>query len=104
MRGQIRHLITMMRRSGVSIGILPAQTRLTPVVNTGAFTILDFPRKGGQPSEPTTVYCQGLTGALYPDQPHEVEQFEDMWASIADESLTDDDAITYLEKWAGVLP
>lgn len=103
MRGQLLQLLQFAKRPGVSVAILPLPERVTPTVSTGPFTILDFPTKGGKPSEPTTVYCQGLTGALYLDQPHEVQKFEDMWASIADDSLTGEDAINLLEKKAGEL-
>ena len=82
MRGQLRRLVTFMRKPSVSVGILPMPDRLTPAVSTGPFTILDFPGSGGKPGEPTTVYCQGLTGALYLDQPHEVEQFEDIGRAL----------------------
>lgn len=96
MRDQLLYLLRMMRKPGISVSVLPRQTSLTPVANTGTFTILDFPRNGGRPSEPTTVYCQGLTGALYLDQDHEIERFEEIWAGIADDALSGDDAVGFI--------
>lgn len=99
-RAQLLHLAEMASKPRISVGVLPLQPKLRRASNTGAFTILDFPMKGGRRSEPTTVYCEGLTGALYLDQEHEIAQFEDMWSSIAEESLTGDDAIKLLKTKA----
>ena len=102
MRDQLLHLLKMMKKPGISVSILP-QTTLSPVINTGAFTILDFPMTGGRPSEPTTIYCQGLTGALYLDQEHEIATFEELWASIADDALSGQDAVNFITERAEAL-
>ncbi len=43
----------------------------------------------GRETEPTTVYVDGFTGALYLDKPHEVERyanaFENIWGAALDE-------------------
>ena len=95
---QLLHLIKMAGKPGISVSVLPLDRGLTPVVNTGAFTILDFPINGRGPNEPTTVYCQGLTGALYLDREEEITVFEDVWASAADDALTDEDAVNFLRE------
>ncbi len=96
MHYQLLHLLKMMEKPGIGVSILPTQTYVSPVVNAGAFTILDFPLTGGKPSEPTTVYCQGLTGALYLDREHEIATFEELWASIAEDALSGKDALNYI--------
>ena len=104
MRYQLLHLLKMMEKPGISVSVLPTETSLTPVANTGPFTILDFPVTGGKPSEPTTIYCQGLTGALYLDQEHEVATFEELWASIAEDALSGQDAVNYIGEKVEVMP
>ena len=99
-RDQLVHLAEVAAKPKVSIGVLPLTSKLHVSCVTGAFTIMDFPLKGGRPSEPTTVYCEGLTGALYLDKEHEIDQFEGMWASIADDALTGEDAVNMLKAKA----
>jgi hypothetical protein len=75
--------------------VLPLSAGLTrAVLASGSFTILDFPPGGnGESSEPTTVYCaDGLTGALYLDQPAEVEAYEDIWRAVVEASLSAPDS------------
>src|SRR5690606_2492994 len=79
-REQLLHLVEMASRPGISVSVLPFGAGLHGAMTAGAFTILDFPMKGGTPTEPTTVYSEGLTGALYLDQEQEISQFEETWA------------------------
>lgn len=97
---QLLHLAEMAGRPKISISVLPLTSKLHRACTTSAFTILNFPMSGGRPVEPTTVYCEGLTGALYLDQEHEIAQFEEMWACIAEDSLSGDDAITLIKTRA----
>lgn len=99
-RDQLLHLVEMATQPRISISVLPLTRRLHKASHTGPFTILDFPRKGAKLTEPTTVYCEGLTGALYLDQEHEIAQYEEMWASIADDSLSGEDAINLIRTRA----
>jgi len=60
---------------------------------SGPFVILRFPLNGtGQETEPTTVYVEGFTGALYLDKPHEIERyttaFTNSWESSLDEKAS----------------
>ena len=97
-REQLDQLLKMASKPGISISLLPSRG-LHRAVEVGSFTILDFPMNGGKPSEPTVVYSQGLTGALYLDKEHEISRFEEVWASIADEALSGDDFHHYISNF-----
>ncbi len=58
----------------------------------GAFTILDFPADGNKEPEPSTVYSEGLTGALYLDKPADVAAFDDVWTRIQSVSLDESES------------
>jgi hypothetical protein len=47
----------------------------------GPFTILEFAPTSRGP-EPSIVYSDGLTGALYLDKPREVAAYDEVWKSI----------------------
>lgn len=86
---QYRHLLRVGQLSNVSIRVLPLRAGLhSGAVAGGSFTILDFPDLGrARGAEPTTIYSDGLTGALYLDKPDEVAAYERVWASIVAASL-----------------
>lgn len=50
----------------------------------GSFVILDFPAtKGGRAApEPSVVYSESLTGALYLDKPDELAAYESTWKGV----------------------
>jgi hypothetical protein len=54
----------------------------------GSFIILEF-SPNGREAEPSVVYSDGLTGALYLDKPREVAAYEAVWASIQKVSLSE---------------
>jgi hypothetical protein len=89
MTEQFRHLLRVGRLPNVSIRVLPLRAGLHPgAVAGGSFTILDFPDLGlARGAEPTTVYSDGLTGALYLDKPDEIAAYEKVWASIVAATL-----------------
>lgn len=55
--------------------VMPFSAGLHAGAMSGPFVILRFLRDGDSiESEPATVYVDGFTGALYLDNPHEVER------------------------------
>ncbi len=91
MAAQCRHLYDIGELPNVTLGVVPFTAGWHLGCEAGPFTILRFPTGGnGVELEPTTVYVQGFTGALYLDQPHEVARFtaafEDMARMILDDS------------------
>lgn len=87
-RDQLQHLITMIE-SGVSLRIIPSHRWPHRVSMAGPFVILDFPSMGARPAEPTTVYSEGLTGALYLDRPKEIRPYAEAWDAMGELALSD---------------
>jgi transcriptional regulator with XRE-family HTH domain len=93
MREQIDFLIDATRRLNTRIQILPTGTGgLTGVGNS--FSLLPLPTK----ILPDVVYLEHLAGALFLDDPHEIEPYRHAMALLGTTALHPDDTITELEK------
>jgi transcriptional regulator with XRE-family HTH domain len=69
-------------RPNISIRILPLSAGPHRAFH-GPFVILDFPRPStARDPEPTTVYQEGPTGALYLDKPAEARVYDAIWADL----------------------
>lgn len=79
---QLAHLVNVSTKPSISVRVLPRVAGLHLANESGAFVILDFPRLGPREPEPTTVYSEGLTGALYLDKTAEVNAFERVWLEL----------------------
>jgi transcriptional regulator with XRE-family HTH domain len=100
MAGQLRHLVEVGKRRNVSIRVLLIRAGLHRALTCGAFAILDFPSgRGGRTPEPSTVYSDSLTGALYLDKPHEVAAYSDVWSSLVAASLGEDDSMKLIHEY-----
>lgn len=98
---QLRHLAEMSRRKNVSVRILPIRAGLHQALTCGAFAILGFPSgPGGRTPEPTTIYSDNLTGALYLDKPHEVAAYSGVWDNVAAASLDEDASAKLIHELA----
>ncbi|MDG4763380.1 Scr1 family TA system antitoxin-like transcriptional regulator [Solwaraspora sp. WMMD406] len=63
----------------IAIRMVPFSAGLhRATVTNGAFTILDFDGS----DEPTIIYADGLTGALYLDKPAEAAAYEEVWSAV----------------------
>ena len=77
--GQLEHLVTVGRQPNLSLRVIPSAVGLhRGNMTSGTFTILDF--DGG--AEPSLVYSDSLTGALYLDKPAEVATYGEAWAAM----------------------
>ncbi|MFI9641034.1 helix-turn-helix domain-containing protein [Micromonospora sp. NPDC051925] len=91
MAGQLRHLLDMAALPNVSLRVLPFTAGPPLASETGTFVMLGFPQAFGRAStEPTTVYLENITGALYLDKPAEVAAYDRVWADL--ETLAPDEA------------
>lgn len=92
MAEQLNKLVEVSELPNVSLRIMPFDSGGHRGIMSGPFVILDFPRapNGNGASEPTTIYVEGWTGALYLDKPKEVERYEDAWADLTKRSLDED--------------
>ena len=83
MVGQLRHLLDVAALPNVSLRVLPLAAGPPLASETGTFVLLGFAQALGRASsEPTTVYLENITGALYLDKPTEVAAFEHVWSDL----------------------
>ncbi|WP_080645023.1 helix-turn-helix domain-containing protein [Salinispora pacifica] len=92
MREQIDRLLDAGTAPNISVRVLPLGNELSQVATSGSFVILDFPTIGLRPSEPTTVYNEGLSGALYIDRIAEVRTYADAWNGLTAQALDADES------------
>jgi transcriptional regulator with XRE-family HTH domain len=83
MAGQLHHILDVGGQSHVTVRVLPFAAGPHQAMVAGTFVILDFPDN----REPTTIYSESLTGALYLDRPAEVDAYNDVWDRLAEAAL-----------------
>ncbi|MFE9655492.1 helix-turn-helix domain-containing protein [Micromonospora sp. NPDC006431] len=85
MIGQLNGLLEASERRNASVRVVPLAAGPHLGAVAGSFVILDFPiAKGGRAApEPSVVYSESLTGALYLDKPAELRAYEGAFASVA---------------------
>lgn len=91
MAQQLWHLLKANERPHVSVRALPLASGPHRASVSGAFTILDFPPDEAGRHEPSTIYSESLTGALYLDKPGETETYDAVWAELAEKALDPDE-------------
>lgn len=101
---QLTHLAAMADRPNLSIRVLTLGAGPHRGFH-GPFVILDFPRETqARDPEPTTVYQEGPTGALYLDRQSEVNVYEGIWSSMASMALDKAESkrliLAITERWA----
>jgi hypothetical protein len=90
---QLAHLVNISTaRPNVSVRVIPKERALHLASFAGSFVLLDFPAIRLRKPEPSTVYIEGLTGALYLDDPEEVNTFERVWTALDRVALDRDDS------------
>jgi transcriptional regulator with XRE-family HTH domain len=89
MAEQLQHINKTSELPNVRVLVLPLGAGLhRAAMAGGSFVILDFPTTGANP-EPSTVYSDGLTGALYLDKPPEITAYNEVWTSLVSSCLTE---------------
>lgn len=96
-REQLEHLAGAGAARNVHLRILPSAVGPHRQSGQGPFVILDFQADLGGRPEPTTIYCEGVTGGLYLDKEEEVALFEDVWAALADLALNAEESRVLIE-------
>lgn len=85
---QLRHLLTMVQRPGITVRILPYSAGFHGGMAASAFNLLDFPDgPQGEPLEPPLTYVETLTGAMYLNKPDEVAAYELVWRDLKRKAL-----------------
>ena len=98
MTNQIDKLIAASDASNVTVRVLPLGRGLSDVAVAGNFVILDFATYGARSAEPTTVYNEGLSGALYLDRVAEVRAYAEVWNQLNAEALSVEDSRTLMRR------
>lgn len=99
MAEQLESLIEVMGHPKVSIRVLPFEIGLHPGHHCGPFVLMQFPiTDRGQRLEPTTVYKEGLTGALYLDKPREAARHEEAFNAIWTLTSTESRSMGFLHE------
>ena len=86
---QLDAVVESSTATNITVRILPLATGPHHAIVPGAFVILDFASSSddARRPEPTTIYAENLTGALYLDKPAEVRAYEQVWADLEALSL-----------------
>ncbi len=98
MSRQISKLIEVSAAPNVIIRIVPLGGRLNRAAVAGSFVILDFPVKGARSAEPTTVYHESLSGALYLDRLDEVRAYAEVWNQLSATALNSEESHALLRR------
>lgn len=103
MTAQLGHLLEASELPNVSVRVAPLAAGPPPGAVAGSFVILDFPAsKGGRTApEPSVVYSESLTGALYLDKPDELRAYEDVWSGVAALALSEAESRDMIKRAAG---
>ncbi|WP_040698337.1 helix-turn-helix domain-containing protein [Nocardia vinacea] len=84
---QCRHLADMSTRPNISIRILPFKAGFPLGTPVGPFVILDFEPKTNGVAEPTVIYVENYTGAMYLEEEADVERYRRASATIQHTAL-----------------
>jgi transcriptional regulator with XRE-family HTH domain len=87
MADQLRHLLAIDELPNVVIRVLPLKAGLHFGAVAGSFVMLDFPIRNRAEPEPSIIYKESLTGALYLDRKEELAVYDEVWANIDDLAL-----------------
>ena len=86
LRDQIEHLRRAARRENIQVRVLPWSVGAHAAM-AGAFRILDF----DDPEDPDVVYLESHVGALYLEEPVEVEEYRRIFDLICKEAVPIED-------------
>jgi hypothetical protein len=94
---QLRHLMAQGVAGRVDLRVLPFPT-LHRGVAVGGFTILDFPARVRLAPEPTTVYRESPTGAIYLDEPPQTSVYERIWDDLVARALPAEESLKMISR------
>jgi hypothetical protein len=93
MRAQLRHLIDVAERPSVTLQVLPFSTA-AHVQPISPFTILEF----DEPTDPTVVYLEHLTGCLFVEEKAEVRRYKVVFDHLCAEALGPSQSIELIAR------
>ncbi|MFG2059882.1 helix-turn-helix domain-containing protein [Micromonospora sp. NPDC048871] len=98
MSRQIDKLIEASEAPNATVRIAPLGGKLNRAAVAGSFVILDFPAKGARSAEPTTVFHESLSGALYLDRLDEVRAYAEVWNQLSATALSSEESRALLRR------
>ncbi|MFF0468313.1 helix-turn-helix domain-containing protein [Micromonospora zamorensis] len=103
MSEQLARLLKAWELPNVSVRIAPLAAGPHPGAVAGSFVLLDFPATNGGRAvpEPSVVYSESLTGALYLDKPDELRAYEDVWKGLDALALSPADSRDMIKRLVG---
>jgi transcriptional regulator with XRE-family HTH domain len=101
MAEQLHHLLQVGERDSVSIRVLPLSVGLHRGVEAGTFVMLEFPLGNRATPEPSVIYSESWTGAIYLDRPDEFAAYEKVWASLDQLALDEGQSRHLINKIIG---
>jgi len=93
MRGQIEHLLDLMKRPNISVQVVPFRQG-GHAAESGAFTILRFDGE----DQPDVVYLEQLVSALYLDKREQVDRYAQTMVRLTGEAPPPEDTADLLAK------
>jgi transcriptional regulator with XRE-family HTH domain len=91
LRAQLRRLADIAEFPNVSIRVLPLSIGAHPG-NDGAFWMVDF-----APPDPSVVYVEHRTGAIYIEQDEEVEIYSNIFMRLEDAAMSAEQSLALIE-------
>jgi transcriptional regulator with XRE-family HTH domain len=105
MAEQLEHLLEITQQTGVSARILPWSAGAHGGMGAAcSFFMLDFPAdpRTGEPLEPSLVYVDTFTGAMYMNKANEVSAYRLAWEDMERRSLDEAESRKMIsEAWKG---
>ncbi|WP_433341647.1 helix-turn-helix domain-containing protein [Micromonospora sp. CA-111912] len=98
MAEQLDRLLERATLPNVSIRVLPLSAGAHYGALAGAFVMLDFPLRNRVTPDPSVVYSESVTGALYLDRPEEFAVYEKVWASLLSLALDEEQSRRTIAK------
>lgn len=98
MAEQLDRLLKRTALPNVSIRVLPLSAGAHYGALAGAFVMLDFPLGNRVVPDPSVVYSESVTGALYLDRPEELAVYEKVWASLVGLALDEEQSRRMIGK------
>ncbi|MFI6364857.1 helix-turn-helix domain-containing protein [Nocardia sp. NPDC050630] len=101
MAAQMRHLADLSTLPNITLQVLPFSAGIPLGDPVGLFTIIEFGmEKTRQPTEPSVVYLENLTGDLYLEQQDHVERYHVAHGAIRRAALDETASRSFLRQLA----
>ncbi|OWV13592.1 transcriptional regulator [Micromonospora wenchangensis] len=101
MAEQLRRLLQLSEQPNVSIRVLPLIAGPHHGAVGGEFVLLDFPLGNRSTPDPSVVYSESWTGALYLDRPGELAAYGKVWSSLLTLALDEEESRHLIDKILG---